>query len=263
MIVDQTVIEQINGRIRRRELRLPVRHDRMPIVARHPKTGRALRSPVTRTADSSTKRCPLRADGVYTLHPRVPVDVYRAAAERQPTHARKVLYWISQCETKSRQVTITVTSVDREGDEWVVRFEKGDWRANSDRPVYLAQQNDFTMVASRQTVKGDPEYLSPLAEDIRRARERALEVRVSPHRAQVQRLRDEADTLAGAMTSMKARNRVRLAAKELEKALAELSSPDGATLQASDRAARQAPVEVEDEPRPSGTESVVPLEPAA
>jgi hypothetical protein len=119
------------------------------------------------------------------------------------------------------------------------------------------------MVASRQTVKGDPEYLSPLEDDIRRARERALDARVSPHRAEVRRLRDEADTLAGSMTAMKARNRVRLAAKELEKALAELSLDTGATLQASDCAARQAPVEAEDEPRPSGTESVVPLEPAA
>lgn len=216
MIVQQSTIDQIRSKIRRRVLHLPVLYGQ--------KLGEQSQRPL--------KKCPLREGDVRTLEAAIPRKALRERAELQPTAAKAVLAWIDLCQAPVISVEITVTSVVREGDVWIVRFEKGDWRPQSDRPVYLARSNDFTMIASKQTVKGDPELLSPVADDIRRARRKALEGRVSPEVAALRKQVEDADTCQRAMTNMKARNLVRRAQRNYEAAVRELLSDGSATLPA-------------------------------
>jgi hypothetical protein len=197
MIVDQAVIDQIRGKMRRRVLELPVEYGKLGEL-----------------------KLPVREGGVYTLKPPIPYMRYRGEVERhQPTRARAVLRLIDLCDMPRRTVTITVTHPpERQGDKWLIRFEKGDWRGQSDQPVYLARTNDFTTIASMQTVPGDPEFLTPFAEDLRRAREKAVERRVSPERQAVKRRADDANTLQRSMTNMKARTLVKRAQRNYEAA---------------------------------------------
>jgi hypothetical protein len=69
----------------------------------------------------------MRPQGVYTLKPRVPFDQYRERAARQPTRARAVLALIDLCDrpTKTLRITVLDNGVQRDGDWWLVRFEKG------------------------------------------------------------------------------------------------------------------------------------------
>jgi hypothetical protein len=198
MIVSQAEFDQITSKIRRRILHLPVRHGA--------KWG-------------ELKRCPVREGGVYVLRPPVPYERYAVEADEQPTRARAALLLIDLCNRPVRTVNITVTeSPERQGDTWIVRFEKGDWREQSGRDVFLARQNDFTMISSRQTVKGDPPLMSQFAEDLEHARAKALERRASPERQAVKQCADDADTLQRAMTNMKARTLVKRAQRNYEAA---------------------------------------------
>jgi hypothetical protein len=169
VITSQAEIDRINSKIRLRILQLPVRHGK--------KWG-------------ELKRCQLRKGGVYTLQARVPYDTYKTQAREQPTRARAVLWLMDRCDISRRTVTITVTDVGRQ----------------SDRPVYLARNNDFTMIASQQTVPGDPEYMSPFAKDLERARAKALEARVSPELAAVRERASDVSELQRSMKNMKARS---------------------------------------------------------
>ena len=241
MIVSQRDLDLIrNPRIRQRVLEVPVRHGRF----------------------GELKACPMKPESVYRLRAPSRWSDHKARAAGQPTRARAVLWLIDQCETPRTQL-VTVTSVERQENTWLVRFVLGDRSDLCDRDVFLARHNDFTMAASRQTVRGDPPVMSPLAEDMRRAREKAREQRTTPHREEVKRLHDRASTLASEIASMKTRNRLRLAAKELARAEAELAVDSGGTLTESDRAARQTPADVEDGLRPRGTDSSVSLGTAA
>jgi hypothetical protein len=221
MIVEPAVVDQIlNSKIRRRVLEIPVTYSKGPTRPVHPKTGRQLAvARSTALTRPVQRRCPVREGGVYVLRPPVPYGRYKTEAQEQPTTARAVLLLYDLCNLPTRTVTITVTQPpERQGDTWIVRFEKGDWREQSDRPVFLARQNDFTMIASLQTVKGDPPLMASLAEDLERARAKALGRRVSPERRAVKQRADDADTLQRAMTNMKARTLVKRAQRNYEAA---------------------------------------------
>lgn len=187
MLVSQAEIDQINGRMRRRFLHLPLTRGRL----------------------GELKRCPVRRGGVYRLRPPVPHDDYAERASLQPTRARAVLTLIDLCETPIRTATITITNVEREGETWLVHFAKGDRAGDLDRPIFLSKDGGYTMNSSRQAVPGDPEVLMPFAEDLAKARAKARERRVSPQRALVNKMQADADTLRASLATMKARNRLR------------------------------------------------------
>jgi hypothetical protein len=233
---------------------------------------RELRLPVCRGRLGELKRCPLRAGSVR----RLKLDLLciscgpcREDAEHEATRARAVLRFIDDAPLfakrvqRKRAIVITVHTVERQGQEWLVRFIKGEDRSLLDRPVFLAKYGDYTMTPSKQAVRGDPEVLSPFAKDLEEARRRALEKRVSPQQQALSRIRADTDTLLAAMTAMKDRNRLKLIRREIDKLAAKLSVEESAMLSASGCAESQWPVAVQDGPRPNGTEPLVSLEPAA
>ena len=104
VVVSQADIDQIRGKMHRRVIELPVKRGTM----------------------GELKRCPAREGGIYHLKPRIPYDRYQSEADCQPTRARAILRLIDLCETPTRTVAITVTGAERQGDVWLVRFEKGE-----------------------------------------------------------------------------------------------------------------------------------------
>jgi hypothetical protein len=192
VIVDQAILDQIDSRVRRRQLELPVQRGRL----------------------GELKRCPLRT-GKETLTPRIPYDRYLDQASKHPHCARAVLALIDACLQPVKTQQITITSVERAGDTWLVRFVKGDHPELFDRDIYLARNNDFTLDASRQTVKGDPPLCAPFAEDLKRAREKALEKRVSPQITATRVAIQRTSELQRSMASMKARSLAKRAERTL------------------------------------------------
>jgi hypothetical protein len=241
VIVDQATLDQIGSRVRRRVLELPVRHGRL----------------------GELKRCPLRVGGKETLVPRIPYERYLDQVSKHPHRARAVVELTRLCEQPVKTQQITITSVDRAGAIWLVRFVKGDHPELFDRDVYLSRSNDFTMDASRQTVKGDPPLCTPFAEDLERAREKAIEKRVDPDLRVIRGVKDALSPLQQSLADMKARNRLRLILKQVELLNSELSVTAGATISVSDRAAVECSAAVEGAGRPRGTEPFVRLKPAA
>jgi hypothetical protein len=251
VIVAQAELDAILDRkVRKRLLELPVRYA--------PKLGDGDKG--------ALRRCPMRVGGVYHLSAPVPYERYAARAGAQPNRARAVLWLIGICERhRSKPVTITVRSVERQGETWLVSFLRGDEaEAFNDSPLYLAGDGGFTMVASRQAVRGDPEYLAPFAEDLERARESAREKRIAPHREGLAAVHAAHKRLAERKHTMQVRARRRLALieRETEKLVGELALDSGAILGESDRAESQSPADVEGERPPNGTRSDVRSAPA-
>jgi hypothetical protein len=231
-----------NARIRKRLLVLPVRYGRSGIPgARRP--------------------CPVREGCVYKLRAASPYEEIRRRAEEQPSRARAVLWLMDHCDQTVRTLTITITSVERQQDQWLVRFGMGD-KATNDESVFMGRGRDYTLIASASIDKTAP-VMTPFAEDLQRAREKAREKRLSPQQEALARMRAETDLLLVAMTAMKDRNRLKLIRREIEKLDTKLSAERPVTISVSDRAESQWPVAVEDGPRPNGTDSVVSLESAA
>jgi hypothetical protein len=198
----------LNPKLRRRMLRLPA-------------------------SGSPKERCPLRVGAVYNLQPRAftkgQVVITVTNAYREPLDA------------------LTVNDARREGHGgvqgaleawrrshglpkggqlvWVVEFVRGDeseW-VNSDQPVYLAKYGgDYTTNAAKQAVRGDPELAMPLPGAAETARVMALATRQAPAARSIGRVREEVETLREAMTTMRARNRVKLITRELGKLASEL-----------------------------------------
>lgn len=224
---------------------------------------RTLTLPVRRGKAGELKRCPMRQGGVYNLRASVPYDRHLSKAREQPTRSRSVLKLIDLCEIPKRTVLVTVLRVERLGDEWHVKFVRGDTSANIDRPVFLAKYADYTLVASKQSVPRDPEVMMPLAEDLARARAKARERRFSPQEEGVARMRREVDGLLGSMTAMKQRNRLKRIARELELIGSQLSVETSDTVHGSQRAEYPVPVAGQDVARSNGISPVVCLEPAA
>lgn len=241
MFVSQAEIDQINGRMRRRLLHLPLKRGRL----------------------GELKRCPVRKGGVYRLRPPIPHAAYVERASSSPTRARAVLTLIALCETPVRTATITITSVERHGDGWLIHFAKGDRASDLDCPTFLSKDGGYTMISSRQAVPGDPEVLYPLAEDLAKARAKMRESRVSPDREVIATVKSGLSPLQQSLLAMKARNRVRLILKQMDLLDKELSVGESATLPATAGAAAECPVAVEDADQPCGTNSVVSLESAA
>lgn len=203
MFVEQAMIDQIRGKMRRRVLELPVRY------GSRRRNGRW---------DPEVRKCPMREGGVYTLTPGVTHAQYRTEALTQPTRARAVLWLIDHCEPL-RTVTITVTRPpERHGDIWLIHFAKGDRASDLDRPIFLSKDGGYTMSASKQAVPGDPEVLMPLAEDLMKARAKARERRISPERQGLRQRAIDAETFQQSMAHMKARLLVKRAQRNYEAA---------------------------------------------
>lgn len=140
MIVSQAEIDEIrSARIRRRVLVISVRYG----------------------AFGERKRCPLRNQQVVTLKPRIPYEQHKRRAETEPTRARAVLAFLSLCEARGHDVTITVRDVQLVDQSYIIRFEKGDLSATIDRPRLLAarpggSEGDYTTVPAR-AIKGEGE----------------------------------------------------------------------------------------------------------
>jgi hypothetical protein len=266
MIVDQATLDRIQ-RLRQRTLALPVRRGRLP------RKGSTKAHRTDAKGGTALRRCPMRKGGVYHLRPTltdIPCDSCREDVEqRESTRARAALRFIDDAPRfakriqRKRTITITVQHVERQGDQWLVRFEKGDHADQLDRPVFLSKYGDYTMSASKQAVRGDPEVLMPLEADLAKARAKAIERRVSPQQQALDRIRADTDTLLAAMTAMKDRNRLKLIRREIDKLAAKLSVEESAMLQPSVCAESQRPVAVQDGPRPNSTEPLVSLESAA
>jgi hypothetical protein len=230
-----------------------------------------LQLPCRRGRFGELKRCPLKPRGVYTLKPPVPYGQHRELAERKPTRKHAVVDLLYRCEQTVKTVKITVIDVQRQDDEngiavsWLIHFKKGDHADDFDRDIYLSRNNDFTMDASRQTVKGDAPYLAPLADDLKRAREKATAKRTEPNRSDMALLRAAHRRLALRKHTMRvqARRRLALIERETEKLASELSVEDSAILPASDRVECELSAAAEDGHPPSDAESLVSLEPAA
>ena len=208
MIVDEATIREItSSRVRRRSLTLEVHQGDL----------------------GETLRCPVRRDGVYKLTPCSRIEWKRRQAAQQPTRARAVLAFIDLIDGSVRtermpSVTITVTDVLKLEGRWMVGFLLGDLSGQKDRAVFLAAQGDYTFEPARQAVPGDPEVMMPSEADMARARQKARESRSTPVTAAVRHIRDQTDTLAGAMLTMKAENRRKLIRKELDKLHNELEA---------------------------------------
>lgn len=106
---------------------------------------------------------------------------------------------------------------------WVIAFAvTGTERDElSDTPVFLAKSGEYTTIAGRQAVPGDPEVCI-LPGEGERARVLALARDEAPTRDQVEDLIATGEILRASMTSMKARNRAALIVREAEKLRAEL-----------------------------------------
>ncbi|HEY7831781.1 MAG TPA: hypothetical protein VIC06_14560 [Solirubrobacteraceae bacterium] len=243
MIVTQQEIDLIlHPKIRRRVLTLPVRNGKRW---------------------GERKKCPVRKGCSYTLRSSPPYAQHKINAERQPTRARAVLDLVERCQQPTRAATITVLDVERQDGSWVIRFDLGDQSTVFDNPVYLARYGDFTMIEGKQAVQGDPELAPTLAEDLAKARAKAREARVNPDRQVLMNAKGTIGPLQKSLIDMKARNRLALILKEMDKLADELSVEQAATLPASVCVARQASAAVEGEPRPRDTKSDVHLESAA
>lgn len=210
MIVDEETIRQVkSARVRRRILAFAVRYDQY----------------------ETKMRCPMRLGGVYTLVPASPVTHKRRQAERDAWGAQAVLDFIDLVDgtrrtEKQLSLVVTVTGEPFEGapDVWFIPIKPGDLSGQNDRALFLAgSDGDYTFTASRQAVPGDPEVMFPSEADIVKARERTNERRALPSTLAVRAMRDQAETCEGVMTSMKARNRLKLIRKELAKLDAEVS----------------------------------------
>ena len=170
------------------------------------------------------KRCPARPGSAYTLKARVPYEQIRERSTAQPSRARAVLWLIDQCQEPTKTQIITVDLVERDGEEWIVHFKKGDHSGTLDSPVFLSKSGDYTMIASRQAVPGDPEVMMPFAKDLEKARRKALEGRIGPQRQLVGKISTEVGALKSSLASMKARNRLRRIEHDLKAVANELST---------------------------------------
>lgn len=211
----------LNRKIRKRTLTLPVRHEAVR-AARHPKTGRALAAAVP-ASGVATKRCPVVVGGSYALQARPPherYDQWLAEAEAKPTRTQSVLWLIDRCEQPRKTIQITIHSVTREGDEWLIAFSRDeeaelrDFMA-SGQPVFLGRNRDYTTARDEL---GAGEVLTPFAEDLEKARQKAREGIVLPQREALKRAAAEAATCREVMRNMKARNLVKRAQRDLEAA---------------------------------------------
>jgi hypothetical protein len=204
MIVDQATLDRIQ-RLRERTLTLPARRGKL----------------------GELKRCPVKPRSVRKLEARVPYDQHRQRAERQPTRARQVLALIDLCQQPTKTLTITVDAVEfceQHPATWLIRFRKGDLGSAFDRPLYLAAstKGDYTH-RKEQALLGEPEVLMPLAEDLAKARAKALEKRISPQQQALGRAASDAETLEQSMKNMKARALVHRAQRNFEAAARLLS----------------------------------------
>jgi hypothetical protein len=185
---------------------------------------RVVHMPVRRGALNEVLKCPMREGGVYRLVPCSAVEHKRRQARRESvTRAQAVCAFIDLVQGVRRterqlSIVVTVTAAPTViAGVWHVPVSPGDLSGQNDRALFLSSIGDYTFSHSRQAVPGDPEVMFPSDADLERARRRARERQSSPASATVRAMRENVDTLRGAMLTMKAETRRKLIAKELEK----------------------------------------------
>lgn len=244
MQIDQAQYARItNPRIRQRTLTLPVRYGEW----------------------SELKKCPMRRGGVYELTTPTPYSAHVESVGREPSRARAVCALIDLCSQPVKKTTITVVeSPERQDEHWVVKFEKGENLDQFDTDLYLSRDNDFTTSASRQTVKGDPPYVPPLAADLKRARDKAREKRDEPNRSTMATLRaaHRKASMRNHELTVEAQRQLQRIGKAIDRFEEMLPGTSSGTLSVSVCAQGPEARELDADTEPS-TESDVPLQPAA
>jgi hypothetical protein len=120
---------------------------------------RTISLPVKRGAFNELKRCPVAKGRRIKLEARTPYERLRAQADDlSPTRAQAVISLIDQCLLPKRSLEITITSVERQADEWRIRFERGDQRQEP-RLLSAKPGADYTSSPSR-ALNGSGEEVS-------------------------------------------------------------------------------------------------------
>ena len=200
-----------------------VSQSEIDLILRSKFARRQMRLPVTYDSEAMPRHCPVRLGGVYQL---------------RTIDSPKVQATISVTEVhRDRQDALSASQARREGfnsiDQaqtafcdlhgpsaphrpvWVITFALSE--ALTDQPVFLSKDGGYTTAQSRQAVLGDPEVmLIPGASET--ARVMALAKRDEHEREAIRRQVAELETLSEAMSSMKARNLLRRAARTIEAA---------------------------------------------
>ena len=181
---------------------------------------------------SPKERCPLNVGGVYNLQPRLftkgqatitVTNAYREPLKALcPNDARREGHGGVQGALEAWRRS---HGLPRDGQlVWVVEFVRGDeseWVMH-DAPVYLSKIGDYTTIAGKQAVRGDPELCLPLPGVAESARVMAIARRQGPALGQINKATREVETLRDAMVTMRARNRAKLIERELTKLRGEL-----------------------------------------
>jgi hypothetical protein len=192
---------------------------------------RAMRIPVSFTGEMIQRPCPFRRGSAYTLS-----DGERIAYITVTSVEMQRLGDLDSAAARLEGYTEAVFalgafaerwgSVSERREVWVISFMvTSQPEPLSDDPVFLAKVGDYTNVAGRQAVPGDPEVCI-LPGEGERARVQAIAAKEAPTRKEVENVIATGETLRSAMLSMKARNRAALIVREAEKLRAELLSSD-------------------------------------
>lgn len=224
MIVTQAEIDLVNGKMRRRMMRLPV----------------------LRGQAGEREPCPAQRGRTYQLQTRTVTKGQAAITVIEDPRIEKLAALSLQDARREGHATVQ-GAIDaytlRHGpcDEstlvWVVSFAKD----NKDRevaavvnqadPLFMGRQAGYTTSKSH-AAPGEPEVMMPFEKDLAEARKKATERRLTPQQEAAKRLGDDVETLREAMTNMKGRELLRLARRSIRAAERELLS-DGSLHSAS------------------------------
>jgi hypothetical protein len=209
MIVSQTEIDMIrtrHGKPARRMMRLPVTYD----------------------AEAIKRPCPMRMGYSYKLQTRDLSETQWVLVNATPYARRAGGMTLDEARHEGyrtldeRMQALGDLGEPTGGNVWVIAFQPVDAPVSAlDAPVFLSKVGDYTTLAGRQAVPGDPEACVIPGEG-ERARVMALAERQGPQLGAINRATREVESLRDSLMSMKARNRAKLIAKELAKLQAEL-----------------------------------------
>jgi hypothetical protein len=204
IIVDQQTVEAIrSARLRLRELALPVAYG----------------------SQGERKRCQAREGNPVTLMARIPYLEHRERAAREPSRERAVLMLIELCMGRRLSVVITPTTVIRIGEQWLVRFVKGDQAAKG--PLFLSRTRDYTTMRDELDAG---EVVLPTSDDMEKAHEKARIKRDLPtsNGAAALKLAHRRLAMRKHAMTVEQRRQLERVGKAIEKLLAELSIDSGA-----------------------------------
>jgi len=193
---------------------------------------RMMRLPVTYNDEAMKRPCPMRVGKSYTLQTDrkgEPCQVFILVISVREERLGELLESDSRREGyKSREAALEAyytrhgPFVADNGQVWAISFQVVmEPITTLDQPVFLSKVGDYTTLAGRQAVPGDPEVCIIPGEG-EQARVMALAARQGPAYGAINRATREVESLRESLTGMKARNRAALIARELVKLQNEL-----------------------------------------